>query len=188
MGFRGANILKLREAKTPNWSQGALAEKVGVSQATISRIEKNEVQKRPDRGLAVRIAKALGVPLADVWVDVEGEMIVGAPPATPHATDRLGSYEEALYGAGAAPGRSRDVPPALAALHQVLAVAVDPVEPNLLAQELLDAVVALREAGQETSPFAIVSHVAMVALRAASPSADTKPDTKPTASKKTRAA
>lgn len=166
MGFRGGRIRELREAK--GWSQKTLGEKVSVSQATISRLEKNEVEKRPDPTLALRLARALGVKLEEVWDDTDEAAGPGSSPPQPHeqhAEVDVKAYEKALYGAGAKLDHVEDVDPARAALRQVIPLALHPVDPDDAAREWLAAVAALREAGREPTPLAIATHVAMEALR-----------------------
>ncbi len=58
------NNLKALRAKR-YLSQGALAEKVGVTRVTINNIENGKWG--PSTALALRIARILGVPLEDVF-------------------------------------------------------------------------------------------------------------------------
>jgi putative transcriptional regulator len=58
-------LRELRAAK--EWSQGALAEKLGVSRQTINAIETEKYD--PSLPLAIRIARLFRKPVEDIFVD-----------------------------------------------------------------------------------------------------------------------
>lgn len=65
----GRRIREIREAK--GMSPNDLAKAVGVWYNTIKRIEKGEFSKRPNMKTMSAIARALGVPLTDIFPDDE---------------------------------------------------------------------------------------------------------------------
>lgn len=68
-GVRTTNrIRQVRERK--GMSQSALGRKVGLSEASINRYEQGS--RRPDRDTLTKIAAALGVPVRDLFVSLDG--------------------------------------------------------------------------------------------------------------------
>jgi putative transcriptional regulator len=58
-------VRKLREAR--GWSQGELADRLGVSRQTINAVETDKYD--PSLPLALRMAKLFGVAVPDLFID-----------------------------------------------------------------------------------------------------------------------
>jgi putative transcriptional regulator len=67
-------IRELRVAKGLGWSQEKLAREARLSYSAISRLERGE--RQPSPMAAYRIAKALEVPVEDVFPDMREEAAV----------------------------------------------------------------------------------------------------------------
>jgi transcriptional regulator with XRE-family HTH domain len=159
MSFRSDRIREIREGL--KMSQATLAELAApATQATISRIEKGESNKRPDRALAKRIAHGLGVPLAEIFVETPENAV--AVPAT--ASMQLGVYESALLRVLDAEHTMEDVDRAREAMRETLPLVKDLPVPETVAREWVNAARSLRRAHQPATPQAIVARVAMEAL------------------------
>lgn len=70
--IEGNKVKELREHR--DMEQGELATVVGVTQATISRIEQDG---GTTKATAVKIAKALGVDLSEIWTQAAEESVRG---------------------------------------------------------------------------------------------------------------
>lgn len=179
MGFRGDRIRELRKEQA--MSQEVLAEKVRSTQPTIGRIENGEGNKRPDRSLAVRIARALKVPLAEIFEETE-VLDVHEPqenPTTPAPFDTK-AYEAALLRVVDAEVHDlADLDRTREALREMLPLLVRPLEPDQLGRAMLDAARVLRVAGQPATPLAIVAQAATEALRRESAQAHARPPIPP---------
>jgi transcriptional regulator with XRE-family HTH domain len=71
----GAAIRRRREAQ--KISQEAFADKAGIHRTYVSSVELGKVQV--GIGVAHKLAVALGVPLSDIWKEVEKELTEGGP-------------------------------------------------------------------------------------------------------------
>ncbi len=166
-----------RRRKALGWTQATLGEKVGVVQSAISALERGgPIGDDVLAKIKSALLTAAGSPVASEEIKVETR--VESP-----------SLEKAL-GAAFDPTRHllRDTNAVLEAFGKTKLPRASDVELRALCAQWLDAAAVLRGDGAEITPQAISAQASLTALRAASPSADTKPDTKPTASKKTRAA
>jgi transcriptional regulator with XRE-family HTH domain len=156
--YRSERIRELREAHA--LTQTELARRAHATQPTMSRIEKGEIKDRPDRPLAQRIARALGVELADVFEDPKDE----AP-----ATERLSGE---VYDAGAFEAAVLrvvdpkvhmivDLHAAVRAFGEATKASGLTRDPDSVARVWLEAARALRVDGLPTTPAAVMARVAM---------------------------
>jgi transcriptional regulator with XRE-family HTH domain len=164
--YRSERIRELRESRALTQTQ--LARMAGTTQPTISRIEKGEIEKRPDRPLAARIARALSVTLAEVFDDADEA--APAPPSAPPDPGR----ESGDFGSGLSifesaalsvvdPSRHSiaDLSAAAEAWKIAARVSGRAVDPGPVARLWLDAARALRVEGAAVTPTSVIARVAM---------------------------
>lgn len=126
----------------------------------MSRIEKEEVKERPDRPLAVRIARVLGVGLEEVFED---------PPEEAPAADRTSGVSFDVGGFEAAVLRVvdpqvhmiSDLRAAVEAFAQASKASGLTRDPESVARVWLDAARALRVEGLPATTEAVVARVAL---------------------------
>jgi transcriptional regulator with XRE-family HTH domain len=86
----------LRDARlAKSWSQVQLAERSGVSQPEISRIENGSFQQGPTTSTMCRIAHALGARIGMVQLDVESSVDVSSSAVESKSTESLGQLVSA---------------------------------------------------------------------------------------------
>jgi transcriptional regulator with XRE-family HTH domain len=64
IGTVGMNVKRLRGAR--GWTQAELAKRANVARVSIARLETNPKSRRPELRAIERLAKALGVPVAEL--------------------------------------------------------------------------------------------------------------------------
>lgn len=164
--YRSERIRELRESRALTQTQ--LAKLAGTTQPTISRIEKGEIEKRPDRPLAARIARALAVSLAEVFDDAEDA--APAPPSAPPDPGR----ESGDFGSGLTVFESAALSVVDPSRHSIadLSAAAEAwkiatrasgrtPDPAQVARLWLDAARSLRVEGAAVTPTAVIARVAM---------------------------
>jgi transcriptional regulator with XRE-family HTH domain len=159
--YRSERIRELREARA--LTQTVLAKLANTTQPTMSRIEKGEIKDRPDRALAVRLARVLGVELADVFEDAVDE---GAAEALEDRSSGV-TFESSAFEAAVL----RVVDPKVHTINDLRA-AVEAYaaatrasgvtrNPEDVARVWLEAARALRAENIAATPAAVVARVAM---------------------------
>lgn len=64
IGTVGMNVKQLRGAR--GWTQAELAKRANVARVSIARLETSPKSRRPELRTIERLAKALGVPVAEL--------------------------------------------------------------------------------------------------------------------------
>jgi transcriptional regulator with XRE-family HTH domain len=64
VGMVGTNVKRLRAAR--GWTQAELAKRAGVARVSIARLETSPKSRRPELRTIERLARALGVPVAEL--------------------------------------------------------------------------------------------------------------------------
>ena len=142
------NIKALRERA--GWTQEKLAERAGLGQSAVSRMEAGP-NKRPNLDVLRRIAQAFAVPVESITGEAP---IPGARPAGLADVDPL---ERALFRAY---HDDRHSPSTFDAARRVVheaGASLAGMEPDALASELLDAAAALQKAGQPLSSALVLA-------------------------------
>lgn len=165
----GVRSERLREARLARrLSQGGLAEKVGTTQATISRLERGET-KDADAPTRKKLVAVLGVPEEELFDDGPEPAGIPAPPAPAAARRELtverdpvspvpvpedASKLERAVGAAFDPARHllRDALAVLEALRTVHRLEATESDIVAAARTWLDAAAAMRREGQEVTP------------------------------------
>lgn len=159
--YRSERIRELREARA--LTQTVLAKLAHTTQPTMSRIEKGEIKDRPDRALAVRPARVLGVELGEVFEDPADEGAAEAPDERPSGVTFESSAFEAAVLRVVDPkvhtiSDLRAAVEAYSAASRASGVTRDP---EAVARIWLEAARALRVEGIAATPAAVVARVAM---------------------------
>lgn len=155
--YRSERIRELREAHA--LTQTELAKRAQTTQPTMSRIEKGEIKDRPDRPLAQRIARVLGVELADVFDDPKDE---AAPERLSGEVYDAGAFEAAvLRVVDPDVHMIVDLHAAVKAFGEATKASGVTRDPEVVARLWLEAARALRVDGLPTTPAAVMARVAM---------------------------
>jgi transcriptional regulator with XRE-family HTH domain len=155
--YRSERIKVLREAR--GLTQGQLATQAGTTQATISRIEKGEGQKRPDRALAQHIARALKVALMEVFEDAQIEPDTEPQSDTPSVDTELET--SLLRAIDLGRHTIADLEAALRGLQEAMKMTGEKPDPEAVARRWLDAASSLRVSGIPPTPSALAAHIAL---------------------------
>lgn len=156
--YRSERIRELRTAH--GLTQDQLATRAQTTQPTVSRIEKGEIKDRPDRPLAARIARVLGVELADVFDDPKEE---AAPAERPSGEVYDANAFEAAVLRVVDPQVHMivDLHAAVNAFGEATKASGVTRDPEVVAKVWLEAARALRADGLPTTPAAVMARVAM---------------------------
>jgi transcriptional regulator with XRE-family HTH domain len=165
MRIDGARVRELRAKK--KWTQDRLAEESGLSQETISRIEKGHIKGR-EAATQEQLADALDTTVAYLRGDTDDPALDArpkrrvAPGAAPSDDDPLTPFEQALFAAmdhtKFLPG---DFDVVRSAIRQTFHLLKDEPDLTAMAREWLTAARQLRLEGHPVDTSAIVARVSV---------------------------